>query len=222
MYAQLTQYQMDNLTLLDVLMNTLSAAEKLVFGPYDGKKYGYYDEGNSSQWKSPHQLLKELLIQKECLQSMINLYEKNSHKKNFEFPNNLSKEEIIKDLLILREQAMKKFNNDYKIKSVYDDIIKLINSEKCERYSVKQIYANDNNKNYPTDEESVKNRARNILEAKEKAIKRDNEHEQNLMGNEGQISYEAKLYEYNGKYNGNSRIDDYYLNFYNNAYNDFK
>ena len=40
------------MTLLDVMMNTLSAAEKLVFGKYEGKKYGYYDEKNTCEWKN--------------------------------------------------------------------------------------------------------------------------------------------------------------------------
>lgn len=107
-------------------MNSLSYAEKLVFGPNKVEKYGYYDEGNSSEWKNTYQLIKELQIQKECLQSIIRLYQRNSNKKNFIFPINLSKQEIIKDLLILRDEAYKKFK-DYKIKTIYEDIIRIIN-----------------------------------------------------------------------------------------------
>ena len=63
MNTQLAPYQLDNMTVLDIMMNTLSAAEKLVFKDKEGKKYAYYDEGNSSAWKNDYQLLKELKIQ---------------------------------------------------------------------------------------------------------------------------------------------------------------
>ena len=122
MEVQLDQYQLDNLIVLDIMMNTLSAAEKLVFGPYEGRKYAYYDEGNSSGWKKLPQLVKELQIQKECLQSMIKLYERNSNKKSFIFPKNLTKVEIIADLLILRDATIIKYK-DNKYTNIYNDII---------------------------------------------------------------------------------------------------
>lgn len=222
MKAQLTQYQLDNLTVLDVLMNTLSAAEKLVFGPNEGKKYAYYDEGNSSEWKNTYQLLKELQIQKECLQSIIRLYQRNSNKKDFIFPINLSKQEIIKDLLILRDEAYKKFK-DYKIKTIYEDIIRIINLDECCRYTVEQIYANNTIEDYPMDEDHVKNQAKAMMEAKEKIIKRDKENEENLINNNGIIKYEAKIFLPKKSYRrNNDKEQDYFKNLYNNAYNDYK
>ena len=145
MKSQLAQYQLDNMTILDIMMNTLSAAEKLVFRDKEGKKYAYYDEGNSAEWKDTYQLVKELQIQKECLQSMIQLYNKNSNKNFFEFPCNLSKEQIIEDLILLRDQAMILYQNNYMIKSIYNDIISVIDCKKCPHYTVEQIYSKEKN-----------------------------------------------------------------------------
>ena len=160
MKSQLAQYQLDNMTILDIMMNTLSAAEKLVFRDKEGKKYAYYDEGNSAEWKDTYQLVKELQIQKECLQSMIQLYNKNSNRKNFEFPCNLSKEEIIDDLLNLRDEAMIIYQNNQIIKSIYNDIIMVINCENCTRYTVEQICSNDKKNNTNMDIETVKRNAK--------------------------------------------------------------
>ena len=195
MQVQLAQYQLDNITILDIMMNTLSAAEKLVFRNKEGKKYGYYDEYNSAQWKDTNQLIKELQIQKECLQSMIELYNKNSNNLDFEFPSNLSKEEIINDLKILRDEASKiNYINSSSIISIYNDIIKVINSQKCGHYSVEQICANDNKNTFMNEEKIIK-RAKNIMIAKDMAIKKDNENEKMLMNNDGKIRYFAHLYD---------------------------
>lgn len=203
MQIQLSQYQLDNITILDIMMNTLSAAEKLVYRNKEGKKYGYYDECNSAEWKDTNQLIKELQIQKECLQSMIALYNKNSNNLDFEFPSNLSKEDIIEDLNHLRDEASKleDIHSSF-IMSIYNDIIKVIKSEKCGHYSVEQICVNDN-KNTFMNEEKIKKRATNIMIAKDMAIKRDNENEKMLMRNDGKINYFAHLYYNNNNHQNN-------------------
>ena len=200
MQVQLAQYQLDNIAILDIMMNTLSSAEKLVFRNKEGKKYEYYDEYNSAEWKDTNQLIKELQIQKECLQSMIGLYNKNSNNLDFVFPLNLSKEEIIQDLIDLRDEACKinDINSSSFIKSIYNDIIKVINSEKCGHYSVEQICANDN-KNVFMNEEKITKSAKKIMMAKDMAIKRDNQNEKMLMNNNGKICYIAHIYEKNNK-----------------------
>ena len=200
MQVQLAQYQLDNIAILDIMMNTLSSAEKLVFRNKEGKKYGYYDEYNSAEWKDTNQLIKELQIQKECLQSMIGLYNKNSNNLDFVFPLNLSKEEIIQDLIDLRDEACKinDINSSSFIRSIYNDIIKVIKSEKCGHYSVEQICANDN-KNVFMNEEKITKSAKKIMMAKDMAIERDNQNEKMLMNNNGKICYIAHIYEKNNK-----------------------
>ena len=195
--AQLAEYQLDNYTILDILMNTLSAAEKVVFGPYDGKKYAFYDEGNSSEWKNLPQLIKELQIQKECLQSMIKLYQKNSNREEFIFPINLKKEEIINDLIKLRNAAWQKYK-DTKIANIFEDIIKIINLKQCGNYSIGDIFPKQNIE-YKPNEEQIFNHAKTMLETKENIIRKDKEHEKNLMNNNGNIYYEAKLNQYKVK-----------------------
>lgn len=213
MQVQLAQYQLDNITILDIMMNTLSAAEKLVFRNKEGKKYGYYDEYNSAQWKDTNQLIKELQIQKECLQSMIELYNKNSNNLEFEFPFNLSKEEIINDLKILRDEASKiNYINSSSIISIYNDIIKVINSQKCGHYSVEQICANDNKNTFMNEEKIIK-RAKNIMIAKDMAIKKDNENEKMLMNNDGKIRYFAHLYDNSNNEENNGFFKKIYLSF---------
>lgn len=213
MQVQLAQYQLDNITILDIMMNTLSAAEKLVFRNKEGKKYGYYDEYNSAQWKDTNQLIKELQIQKECLQSMIELYNKNSNNLDFEFPFNLSKEEIINDLKILRDEASKiNYINSSSIIPIYNDIIKVINSQKCGHYSVEQICANDNKNTFMNEEKIIK-RAKNIMIAKDMAIKKDNENEKMLMNNDGKIRYFAHLYDNSNNEENNGFFKKIYLSF---------
>lgn len=209
MNVQLAQYQLDNMAVLDIMMNTLSAAEKLVFKDREGKKYAYYDEGNSAIWKNEYQLLKELKIQKECLQSMIKVYNNNSNFKNLEFPHNLSKEEIISDLLSLRDEAMILYNNNQNLKSVYNDIITIINGQKCGRYSFEQIYTKD--EDIQMDEETIIKNAKNIINAKSKIIDKEKENENAIMKNEGKINYHAKLY-----VKKHFKKDDYFKNFYAN------
>ena len=213
MQLQLAQYQLDNITILDIMMNTLSSAEKLVFRNKEGKKYGYYDEYNSAEWKDTNQLIKELQIQKECLQSMIGLYNKNSNNLEFVFPLNLSKEDIIKDLRALRNEACKinDINSSYNI-SIYNDIIKVINSEKCGHYSVEEICTNDN-KNIFMNEEKITKTAKKIMTAKDMAIKRDNENEKMLMDNNGKICYFAHLYENNNNFQKNGFLKRIYQSF---------
>lgn len=209
MNVQLAQYQLDNMAVLDIMMNTLSAAEKFVFKDCEGKKYAYYDEGNSAKWKNDYQLLKELKIQKECLQTMIEVYNNNSNSKNFEFPNNLPKEEIIDDLLALRDEAMILYNNDPNIKRVYNDIISIINGQNCGRYSVDQICSNE--ENIPMDEEAVIKNAKSLINAKSKIIEKEKENENAIMRNGGKINYHSKLFD-----KKHFRKNDYFKNFYAN------
>lgn len=209
MYAQLAQYQLDNMAALDIMMNTLSAAEKFVFKDYEGKKYSHYDEGNSAKWKNDYQLLKELKIQKECLQTMIEVYNNNSNSKKFEFPHNLPKEEIIDDLLALRDEAMILYNNDPNIKSVYNDIILIINGQNCGRYSVDQICSKEENN--PMDEETVIKNAKSLINAKSKIIEKEKENENAIIRNGGKINYHSILFA-----KKHFRKNDYYKNFYAN------
>ena len=194
---QLSKQQLDNMTLLDVMMNTMSAAEKLVFGKFEGKKYAYYDEGNSAEWKTLDQLRRELQIQKECLQSMIKLFEKNSKGQNFCFPVNLSKEEIIQDLEILREEIKKMFPTK-KLYTIYDDIIQLINNKACRNYTIDEIYIERKNNNSGfineednANEEKINNNVKNIMKASAQVEKRDKEIEKELMNNNGKLNYQA-------------------------------
>lgn len=193
--VQLAEYQLDNYTILDIMMNTLSAAEKIVFGPYEGKKYAFYDEGNSSEWKNLPQLIKELQIQKECLQSMIKLYQKNSNKEEFIFPMNLRKEEIITDLLKLKQAAWKKYK-DIRITNIFDDIIKIIDLKQCDNYSIEEIFPKQNIEDKPINEKQILSHVKTMMETKENIIRKDKEYEKNLMNNNGNIYYEAKLNQY--------------------------
>ena len=213
MQVQLAQYQLDNITILDIMMNTLAAAEKLVYRTKEGKKYGYYDEYNSAEWKDTNQLIKELQIQKECLQAMIALYNKNSNNLDFQFPFNLSKEDIILDLIFLRDEASKRNDIDpSSVISIYNDIIKVINSEKCGHYSVEQICPNDK-KNVFMNEEKIKKTANRLMIAKDMAIKKDNENEKMLMANDGKIRYFVHLYDDNNKYQKESFFKKFHLSF---------
>ena len=213
---QLSKQQLDNMTLLDVMMNTMSAAEKLVFGQAEGKKYAYYDEGNSAEWKTLDQLKRELQIQKECLQSMIKLFEKNNKNKNYSFPSNLSKEDIIIDLKILKEE-IKKMYPKKQLHLIYDDIIKLLNNSTCKNYTIDEIYddRNDNIKK-PLNEEEVDKQVKNILNMNAKIEKRDEEFEKELMENYGKFNYQAILYQTNTKLKKNNYFKNLYQNDYEN------
>ena len=213
---QLSKQQLDNMTLLDVMMNTMSAAEKLVFGPAEGKKYAYYDEGNSAEWKTLDQLKRELQIQKECLQSMIKLFEKNNKNKNYSFPSNLSKEDIITDLKILKEE-IKKMYPKKQLHLIYDDIIKLLNNSTCKNYTIDEIY-DDRNDNIvkPLNEEEVDKQVKNILNMNAKIEKRDEEFEKELMENYGKFNYQAILYQTNTKLKKNNYFKNLYQNYYEN------
>ena len=213
---QLSKQQLDNMTLLDVMMNTMSAAEKLVFGQAEGKKYAYYDEGNSAEWKTLDQLKRELQIQKECLQSMIKLFEKNNKNKNYSFPSNLSKEDIIIDLKILKKE-IKKMYPKKQLHLIYDDIIKLLNNSTCKNYTIDEIYddRNDNIKK-PLNEEEVDKQVKNILNMNAKIEKRDEEFEKELMENYGKFNYQAILYQTNTKLKKNNYFKNLYQNYYEN------
>lgn len=213
---QLSKQQLDNKTLLDVMMNTLSAAEKLVFGQAEGKKYAYYDEGNSSEWKTFDQLQRELQIQKECLQSMIKLFEKNNKNKNYSFPSNLSKEDIITDLSILKTEIKKMYPNS-KLHLIYDDIIKLLNNQTCKNYTIDEMY-NDStdNKDKPLNEEEVDKQVKTIFNTNAQIEKRDKEFEKELMKNDGKFDYHAILYQTNTRLKKNNYFKNLYEKYYEN------
>ena len=105
----MTQAQMyrDNMMILNTLLSAVSSAEKLVFGIKEGKKYGYYDENDTASWRSKKELKTELTTKIQCLNGMMSLYSKRYPGQNLQFPDNLSKKEILEDLYSLRDEAMK-------------------------------------------------------------------------------------------------------------------
>ena len=104
---QINKMHQDNIMILNTLLSAVSSAEKLVFGVYEGKKYGYYDENNTASWRSKKELNSELTTKIQCLNGMMSLYSKRYPGRNLEFPDNLSKKEILGDLYRLRDEAMK-------------------------------------------------------------------------------------------------------------------
>ena len=77
------------------------------------------------------------------------------------------------------------------------------------------MFPKSNKAEHPMNEKSVLNHAKTIMETKERMIKRDMEHEQNIINNNGNICYEAQLHLYKAK----PKKDDekgYYKQFYNN------
>ena len=97
----------------------------------------------------------------------------------------------------------------FNIKSVYNDIISIINGQNCSRYSTEQIFTN--NENVPMDEETINKNARNLIIAKNKIIEKEKENEDILMKNGGKINYNANLF-----FKKDFKKNDYYKNFYIN------
>ena len=105
--VQVSRMHQDNMMILNTALSAVSSAEKLVFGINEGKKYGYYDENNTATWRSKKELNIELTTKIQCLNGMISLYSKRYPRQNLQFPDNLSKKEILEDLYRLRDEAMK-------------------------------------------------------------------------------------------------------------------
>ena len=115
----------DNMMILNTVLSAVSSAEKLVFGINEGKKYGYYDENDTASWRSKKELKSELATKIQCLNGMMLLYSKRYPGQDLQFPDNLSKKEILEDLYSLRDEVMK--NNEIsKYTKYFTDLINLL------------------------------------------------------------------------------------------------
>jgi len=145
---------------------------------------------------------------------MIKLFEQNSGHSNYCFPDNLSKEEIIEDLQILKMEVKKMYpKNNYF--SIYDDIINILNNKGAKAYTLEEIYPNSSKKNNSYNEKDINLNVRNMLKTKEQIINRDKDFEKSLMENNGIIQYNAVLCM---PREGEVK-NKYYKNLYSNAYN---
>lgn len=199
-----------NAVLLDNMMRGISTAEKLVYLTNPGKKYGYYDEKNSAEWKTIPELKAECILLKEIIQSNITNFI-NKYHTNFKFPNNLTQEDIIKDLKRFENIAQTNYYNNPEIIKYYSDMINLIKGLEVERCNPREVLYD-----YPDIKRPDCKRGANVLANQFFEQARNTEHkkkknEKKLMENNGEFIYNAQLFIPPGRY-GNKGNDtkEYY------------
>ena len=208
---QINKMLQDNMMILDTLLSAVSSAEKLVFGIYEGKKYGYYDENDTASWRSKKELKCELTTKIQCLNGMMSLYSKKYPGQNLEFPDNLNKEEILEDLYSLKDESMK--NEEIsKYTKYFTDLINLIEKFKCKKYTVEEVLeGTEPNKDFgPRNEEDVAKIAGKFFKISEKIDKKEEKFNNSTAKNGGKFSY------YFREDNNKKAIEknNYFKNFY--------
>ena len=209
--VQINRMLQDNMMILDTALSAVSSAEKLVFGIKEGKKYGYYDENDTASWRSKKELKTELTTKIQCLNGMMSLYSKRYPGQNLQFPDNLSKKEILEDLYSLRDEAMK--NKEIsKYTTYFTDLINLIDKFKCKKYTVDEMLegTESNNNMSPRNEEDVAHLAGKFFKISEKIDKKEANFNDNTAKNGNNFSYKFKQ-------DNNKKIiekNNYYKNFY--------
>ena len=216
MHSQIlmSKQEQSNMNLLDNLMRGISTAEKLVYkfcqDNIEEKKYGYYDEKNSSRWKSFPELKAECLILKEIIQSDIEDFIQQYHT-NFKFPTNLTQSEILNDLKRFKEMAKSVFPQNPEIIKYYSDMIKLVQGNKVERYDEKKFLRDYPHIKNPNSKKGVNILANQMFSFGRNAERQMKENDEELMKNNGNFVYYAKVKVQPGRYGdyGNN-IQDYY------------
>ena len=209
--VQIHRMLQDNMMILDTVLSAVSSAEKLVFGINEGKKYGYYDENDTASWRSKKELKSELATKIQCLNGMMLLYSKRYPGQDLQFPDNLSKKEILEDLYSLRDEVMK--NNEIsKYTKYFTDLINLLDKFKCKKYTVDEILeGTEPNKSLgPRNEEEVANLAGKFVKISEKIDKKEENFNDSSVKNGGKFSYKFK------RDNNKKTIEknNYFKNFY--------
>ena len=209
--TQINRMLQDNMMILDTALRAVSSAEKLVFGIYEGKKYGYYDENDTASCRSKVELKSELATKIQCLNGMMLLYSKRYPGQDLQFPYNLSKKDILEDLYSLRNEAMK--NNEIsKYTKYFTDLINLLDKLKCKKYTVDEILegTEPNKSSGPRNEEEVANLADKFIKISEKIDKKEEKFNDYCTKNGGEFTYKFK------KDNKKKTIvkNNYFKNFY--------
>ena len=209
--VQVSRMLQDNMMILDTALSAVSSAEKLVFGINEGKKYGYYDENDTASWRSKKELKYELTTKIQCLNGMMSLYSKRYPGQNLQFPDNLSKKEILEDLYSLRDEAMKNTEIS-KYSTYFTDLINLIDKFKCKKYTVDEILeGTEPNKDLgPRNEEEVSNLTSKFLKISETIDKKEEEFNDYTAKNGGKFSYKFK----EDKNKKKAQKNNYFKNFY--------
>lgn len=213
MYSQVQINRMlqDNMMILDTALRAVSSAEKLAFGKKEGKKYSGYDENDTASWRNKKELKSELMTKIQCLNGMMTLYSKRYPGKNLNFPDDLSKEEILYDIENFRKEAIK--NKDTKnYEKYYIDLYNLLNVFKCQKYTTEEILEGieQDKDNAPRNENDVSNLARKFFKITDKVEKQEEKFINDTNQNGGRFTYKFK------KGNMNKREENnYYKNFYN-------
>lgn len=211
MQSQINKMLQDNKMILDTALSAVSSAEKLVFGIKEGKKYGAYDKNDTASWRNKNELKGELLTKIQCLNGMMQLYSIRYPEQPLQFPEDLSKKDILEDLYALRDEAMKK-KDIKKYSQYYTDLINLFNVFKCKKYDEEEILEGTESKkdSYPRNEEQVATMANKFFNISETIDKNNEDFNKFTAKNGGKFSYKFK------QDNKPKKVekDDYYKNFY--------
>ena len=115
------QYQIrDNALSNEIMLNSLAALENIaVYCGYKGQKIFSYYSGNGSG-NNLKELVDVVIVQLELFRASHSDY--SSHYTNYDFPKNLTKEQIIQTI-----SEWKKYIPDNNIKVFYDEIIHYLN-----------------------------------------------------------------------------------------------
>ena len=147
----------------DMFLSVLATAENIVKLPIDEKKYAYYDEYNSSKYKTYNGLMLQLLRIMEYVEKSIEIYIKKY--KSFEFPEKINLNIVLNKIIY-----WKSLNEDKYFHLYLDELINIIIGKpqlNLEEYKT-QYYSNK-----PTNETNNIKRNDMIIRAKCNISKED-------------------------------------------------
>lgn len=213
MQVQVNKMLQDNMLILETALSAVSSAEKLVFGVCEGKKYSGYDDNDTASWRSKKELKCELMTKIQCLNGMISLYKKRYPGQILQFPDDLSKQEILDDLNDLKNEAKNNAEISKYAKYIID-LYNLLSSFQFQKYSVDEILEGTESVKPigQRSEEDVFKLAGKFVKISDKVEKKQEDFNDSTLKNYGKFSYKFKK---DDKIKTTER-NDYFKNFYNN------
>ena len=180
------QYQIRDKALSnEIMLNSLAALENIaVFFGYNGQKIFSYYSGNGSG-NNLKELVDVVMVQLEIFRASHSDY--SSHYTNYDFPKNLTKEQIIQ---IISE--WKKFIPDNNIKVFYDEILHYLNGNS--NISGISGIINERQKEWGPTTEAQLSRISNSIPFINSKIHNQTEHIQKSYKQNGDYEINAQLY----------------------------
>lgn len=133
-----SQLQKDSFILIDMIHRTISSAEKYALGNHKNKKYGFWDENDTANFRNEGDLQFEFLMKIQTVIGGLKEFNKMYPNTPIPFYDKIPKEVIIKDLKTF-QAIVARDKNKYHNAKLYDQLIDILNGGKYNILSKQEL-----------------------------------------------------------------------------------